>query len=140
MLYSRTYGEIWDTHRIAGAQIDDITFYDYLEPDLARIMDRSDIAFADCMAANIEPRASFHILRHTYGSSLTMNRVPLQVIAAALGHADTRITERHYAHLLPSFVADQIGANLPRLGIDIENIRQLKVGRKITKVSPKVAT
>ena len=128
-------------------------------------MDRSGIAFAEflqisqksgcplfrnayqlrpmltaCKAANIEPRASFHILRHTYGSSLTMNRVPLQVIAAALGHADTRITERHYAHLLPSFVADQIGANLPRLGIDIENIRQLKVGRKITKVSPKVAT
>ena len=57
-----------------------------------------------------------------------MHRVPLQVIAAALGHADTRITERHYAHLLPSYVADQIGANLPRLGIDIENIRELKVG------------
>ena len=69
-----------------------------------------------------------------------MNRVPLQVIAAALGHADTRITECHYAHLLPSYVADQIRANLPRLGIEIENIRQLKVGRKVTKASPKVAT
>ena len=69
-----------------------------------------------------------------------MNRVPLQVIAAALGHADTRITERYCAHLLPSYVADQIRANLPRLGIDIENIRRLKVGRKVTKASPKVAT
>ena len=69
-----------------------------------------------------------------------MHRVPLQVIAAALGHADTRITERHCAHRLPSYVADQIRANLARLGIDIEYIRQLKVGRKITKASPKVAT
>ena len=37
----------WDTHRIAGAQIDDITFYDNLKPDLARIMDRSGIAIAE---------------------------------------------------------------------------------------------
>ena len=38
---------IWDTHRIVGAQIDDITFYDNLKPDLARIIDRSGIAIAE---------------------------------------------------------------------------------------------
>ena len=38
---------IWDTHRIVGAQINDITFYDNLKPELARIMDRSGIAFAE---------------------------------------------------------------------------------------------
>src|SRR5262249_26292585 len=57
-----------------------------------------------CAAANISPAASFHILRHTYGSQLVMAGVPLQVIAANLGHADTRMTERHYAHLAPSYV------------------------------------
>ena len=66
--------------------------------------------------AKIDPPASFHILRHTYGSALAMNGVPIQVIAIALGHADTRITSRHYAHLMPSYVADTIRANLPDFG------------------------
>ena len=66
--------------------------------------------------AKIDPPASFHILRHTYGSALAQNGVSLQVIAEALGHADTRITSRHYAHLMPSYVADTIRANLPDFG------------------------
>ncbi len=60
---------------------------------------------------------SFHILRHTYGSSLAMKGVPMGVIAAALGHSDTRMTEKHYAALAPSYIADTIRANLPNLGI-----------------------
>jgi len=67
--------------------------------------------------AKIDPPATFHVLRHTYGSALAQNGVPLQVIAEALGHADTRITSRHYAHLMPSYVADTIRANLPDLGM-----------------------
>jgi integrase len=39
------------------------------------------------------------------------------VIAAQLGHADTRMTEKHYAHLSPNYVADTVGAALPVLGI-----------------------
>lgn len=66
--------------------------------------------------AKIDPPATFHALRHTVGSALAMKGVPLQVIAAFLGHADTRITERHYAHLMPSYVADTIRANLPDMG------------------------
>jgi integrase len=42
---------------------------------------------------------------------------PLPVIAANLGHADTRMTERHYAHLVPSHVARVIRATMPRLGL-----------------------
>jgi hypothetical protein len=30
---------------------------------------------------------------------------PVGVVAAQLGHADTRMTEKHYAHLAPSYVA-----------------------------------
>jgi integrase len=46
-----------------------------------------------------------------------MNGVPMGVIAAQLGHADTRMTEKHYAHLAPSYVSETIRANFPRLGI-----------------------
>ena len=59
-----------------------------------------------CAAAGIAPAASFHVLRHTYASRLAMRGVPIAVIAAQLGHADLRITMRHYAHLAPSYVAD----------------------------------
>jgi integrase len=64
-------------------------------------------------AAGIEPPATFHVLRHTHGSALAMAGAPMGVIARQLGHADTRITERHYAHLAPSYVADTIRASLP---------------------------
>ena len=46
-----------------------------------------------------------------------MKGVGLGVIAAQLGHADTRMTEKHYAHLAPSYVADTIRAQFPTLGI-----------------------
>jgi hypothetical protein len=35
-----------------------------------------------------------------------MNGVPLMVVAKNLGHADTRMVEKHYGHLAPSYVAD----------------------------------
>jgi hypothetical protein len=41
----------------------------------------------------------------------------LGVVAAQLGHADTRMTEKHYAHLAPSYVAQAIRANFPVLGL-----------------------
>lgn len=70
-----------------------------------------------CKAAKISPAVGFHVLRHTHGSTLAMRGVPLPVIAKQLGHADTRMTEKHYAHLSPSYVADTIRANFPTLGI-----------------------
>jgi integrase len=39
------------------------------------------------------------------------------VIAAQLGHSDTRMTEKHYAHLAPSYVADTVRAALLPLGV-----------------------
>ena len=68
-------------------------------------------------SATIDPPATFHTLRHTYASLLAMAGVPMGVIAAQLGHSDTRMTEKHYAHLAPSYVADTIRASLPKLGI-----------------------
>ena len=77
--------------------------------------------------ANIKPAVSFHVLRHTHGSTLAMRGVPFGVIAQQLGHADTRMTEKHYAHLAPSYVADTIRLHFPVLGIAGEtNIHHLK--------------
>ena len=70
-----------------------------------------------CERASIDPPASFHVLRHTYATMLLRAGAPLPVIAANLGHADTRMTERHYAHLVPSHVADVIRATMPKLGL-----------------------
>lgn len=72
---------------------------------------------AACAKAGIKPAISFHILRHTHASQLALRGTPLMVIAAQLGHADTRMAERHYAHLTTSYVAQTIRTNLPTLGI-----------------------
>jgi len=77
--------------------------------------------------AKIEPAATFHILRHTYASALAMRGVPVGVIAAQLGHSDTRMTEKHYAHLAPSYVAETIRASLPPLaGFVKSNVAALR--------------
>jgi integrase len=68
-------------------------------------------------AARIDPPVNFHALRHTYASRLAMRGVPLAVIAKQLGHADTRMVEKHYGHLAPSYVADTVRAAFGILGI-----------------------
>src|SRR6266850_4037469 len=70
--------------------------------------------------AGISPAVNFHILRHTYASHLAMKGVPMGVIATQLGHADTRMTEKHYAHLSPSYVSQTIRANFPVLNLSEE--------------------
>jgi integrase len=67
--------------------------------------------------ATITPPVNFHILRHTHASYLALAGVPMAVIARQLGHADTRMTEKHYAHLAPSYVAQTIREKFPVLGI-----------------------
>jgi site-specific recombinase XerD len=43
-----------------------------------------------------------HTLRRTFGSDLLNRGVRIEVVSQQLGHADTRITERAYAKLLPA--------------------------------------
>jgi len=83
---------------------------------------------AACEGARISPAVSFHVLRHTYATRLAMRGAPMPVIAAQLGHADTRMTERHYAHLGPSYVADTIRATFGNLGVvpELDNITPLR--------------
>jgi integrase len=82
--------------------------------------DQSRFMREACATAENTPAISFHDLRHTYGSRLAMRGVPMGVIAVQLGHADTRMTERHYAHLAPSYVADTVRAAFGPLGILVE--------------------
>jgi len=72
---------------------------------------------AACAAARIDPAVNFHSLRHTYASRLAMRGAPLAVIAKQLGHADTRMVEKHYGHLAPSYVADTVRAAFGSLGL-----------------------
>lgn len=74
-----------------------------------------------CDRAKITPRISFHILRHTWASLAVMNAVPLMIVARNLGHADTRMVERHYGHLAPSYIADAIRKGAPVFDFKIEN-------------------
>ena len=64
--------------------------------------------------AKIAPAISFHGLRHTWASHAVMNGVPLMVVAKNLGHANTRMVEKHYGHLEQSFIVDAIHAGAPR--------------------------
>lgn len=83
-----------------------------------------------CEIAKIDPPIGFHILRHTYGSRLAMRGVPMAVIAEQLGHSDTRMTERHYAHLGPSYVAETVRAAFDDMGLvpetNVEPMRKKK--------------
>lgn len=80
-----------------------------------------------CQRAQIFPAVSFHILRHTHASQLVQRGTPLPVIASQLGHADTRICEKHYAHLTPNYVADTIRANFPDMRIVEEDQKVIAI-------------
>jgi integrase len=54
---------------------------------------------AACERAKIDPPVGFHQLRHTWASLSVMAGMPLMVVARNLGHADTRMCEKHYGFL-----------------------------------------
>ncbi|MET0280262.1 MAG: site-specific integrase [Steroidobacteraceae bacterium] len=71
-------------------------------------------------AAQLPPVITFHALRHSYASLLVEAGTPLAFVAEALGHADTRMVEKHYAHLAPNLIHDAIRANLPAFGMAVD--------------------
>lgn len=80
--------------------------------------------------AKITPSITFHGLRHTWASLAVMNGVPPMVAAKNLGHRDTRMVEKHYGHLAPSYIAEAIRAGAPRFGF--------KPDKKIVELPPVV--
>lgn len=80
-----------------------------------------------CARAKID--LTFHGLRHTWASLAVMAGMPLMVVAKNLGHADTRMVEKHYGHLSPGYVAETIRAHAPRFGIHSEkNVLPMRTG------------
>jgi integrase len=80
--------------------------------------------------AKISPPITFHGLRHTWASHAVMRGVPLIVVAQNLGHADTRMVEKHYGHLAKSFIADAIRAGAPKFGVVKSNVREIADARR----------
>lgn len=65
-------------------------------------------AFGEAVQAAGLEHITFHELRHTYASTMVRAGVLMKIVAEALGHADTRMVEKHYGHLAPSYVAETI--------------------------------
>ena len=72
--------------------------------------------------AGIEP-VVFHELRHTYASDLIKRGVQLKILAEQLGHADTRMVEKHYGHLAQATKRDAIRTGATVLGIASKALR-----------------
>ena len=53
---------------------------------------------------------------------------PLLVVARALGHATTRMTEMRYAHLSLNFEASEIKRAAPRFGIASDVVSAVQKG------------
>ena len=75
-----------------------------------------------CARAKVKPAIGFHGLRHTYASLLVKSGVPMKYVAEALGHASTAMTEKHYAGLVPSHVADTIRKHAPTFSLGKSNV------------------
>jgi integrase len=70
-----------------------------------------------CAAARIVPAVGFHQLRHTWASLAVMGGMPLMIVAGNLGHADTRMVEKHYGHLTEDYRDEAIRLSGPRFGV-----------------------
>jgi integrase len=66
-----------------------------------------------CAAAEVDPPVEFRQLRTSYGSLLLNADAPLSTISELLGHKDTRMTRRHYAHLLSEKLKETVDQKLP---------------------------
>jgi integrase len=78
-----------------------------------------------CKHAGIDPPLNFHALRHTWASLSVMAGLPLVVVAKGLGHATTRMTEKHYGHLSSDYISDAIRKHAPRFGTVPSNVKAL---------------
>lgn len=84
--------------------------------------------------AKIVPAATFHTTRHTYAARLINNGASLEIVAELLGHSDTRITKKHYAHLMQDYVAEQLRKYMPVVGgASPGNVRTMR--RKTAKAA-----
>ena len=83
--------------------------------------------FEACKRAAISPPLRFHEARHSYASAMANAGADLLTISKLLGHADTRITSRHYAHLCDRTLANAVNTLLPQFGeIEQTNVSSIR--------------
>lgn len=70
-------------------------------------------------AVGIVPRVTVHDLRRSYGSLMLNSGAPIETIQQVLGHADTRMTRRTYAHLLQKTAATAVQQHPPSFTSEI---------------------
>jgi site-specific recombinase XerD len=66
------------------------------------------------------PAVNFHAIRHPTASFLVKNGVPLAFVAEMLGHSDTHMVSKQYAHLAKNIVHHEIGTKLPEFSAKSE--------------------
>ncbi|HEX5418473.1 MAG TPA: site-specific integrase [Gammaproteobacteria bacterium] len=71
-----------------------------------------------CRLAGIDPSISFHGLRHSYASLAIQSGMALVALARNLGHADTRMVEKHYGHLSNQYMREQVTRHAPVFGLE----------------------
>jgi integrase len=81
---------------------------------------------AACTNARISPAVNFHQLRHTWASHSVVAGMPLNVVARNLGHVDTKMVEKHYGHLAPSYVVDQVRRFAPQFGKVSSSVKRIR--------------
>ncbi len=69
----------------------------------------------------------YHDLRHTYASQLLSQGEPVVYVSQQLGHANSQITFKVYAHWIPNNSQRQAVNRLPSLG------RQAETGKSVTR-------
>jgi integrase len=119
---------------VAGHPLDDLLF----RRDDGREWKRAEQIrrmWDACGRAGITPPVGIHVLRHTHASILAMQAVPMAVVARQLGHSYTRMTEKHYAHLAPNYVADTIRGSFPRLTLQAPAVVSINPRRKSARAS-----
>jgi len=76
---------------------------------------QSKAFFKVCGVADIPQPVRFHTLRHTYATEAILAGVPLSIVAQQLGHCDTRMVEKFYSHITPSYVDEVVQKLMPNL-------------------------
>jgi integrase len=52
------------------------------------------------------PKIRFHDLRHTHGSLLIKEGIPVKVVSERLGHSNIAFTTQTYQHVMPGIQAE----------------------------------
>lgn len=102
-----------------------IPFYSVLLPWAVEIMNKYDKDFSSLKISNqkvnkylkeigkicdISIPLHFHLSRHFYCTYLINHKIPISVIAKAVGHCNNSMITQHYSHLLSETVIDEIGS------------------------------